>query len=119
MSNEKEVRVHVCRAEAGDGRDVETAAIVINSPIPQHNTYADQRSYFDDEAEKIIGVFARYLPQGILERLVGRLIVRYASLRIHSAEDIDEEKERLAEKIEVLEKELRVRDAEIAQLKKG
>lgn len=78
-NNTSELRVH--QASPMRNRPVESVRIAIDIPLPDSDLGLEKvRALYDMDAEIVVDALFASLPQGTLERLLAKMIMRRASL---------------------------------------
>ena len=73
--------IQVCKAN-GWSKDfpVESLTIVIDRSVPECVTLDEYASFYDNQAEHLVEALSDHLPQGVLDRVLGKLMLKRASL---------------------------------------
>lgn len=73
--------IQICKARSViESMPVESATLIIDQEVPECATLDEYATFYDNEADRLVKALGNHLPQGLLDRVLGKLMLKRASL---------------------------------------
>lgn len=73
--------IQICKARGwSESFPIESLTIVFDQAVPECETLDEYAAFYNNEADRLVEALGNHLPQGLLDRVLGKLMLERAKL---------------------------------------